>query len=67
MHTMLFVRNTYLEELFDHIASQSMFIWDFHQILQVSSLQKTTLQYACFNCAKSTLKCIINFEQVFCP
>ena len=32
MHTIIFVRNTYLEELFDHIASQSMYIWGFHCI-----------------------------------
>jgi hypothetical protein len=31
MHIVLFAKkNTHIEELFDHIASQSMFIWGFH-------------------------------------
>ena len=52
MHAVIFVRNTYLEEFFDHVASQNMFIWGFHHILLVSFPQKNILQGACSNCAK---------------
>lgn len=59
MHTLIFVRHTYLEKLFDHIASQSMCIWSFHHILLISSPKKIVLQCTCFNNAKNTLNCII--------
>ena len=36
MHIVLFVENTHLEWLFDHIASQSFYDLDFYQVLRIS-------------------------------
>ena len=38
MHIMLFDgKNTHLEGMFDHVASQSMYTWTLHHILLLSS------------------------------
>ena len=56
---------TFLEELFDHIASQSMCNWDFHHILLVSSFKEFVVQYACLNCAKILSDALLILDKSF--
>jgi hypothetical protein len=68
MHDEMFVRNTYLKELFDHVSSPSRYIWVLHHILLVSTPQKKIgLQRACSDCAENALQCTINFGKAICP
>ena len=53
--------NTHVEDMFDDIASHSMYNWDIHHVFLVSSLIGFVMRCACLNCAKKSLKCSVHF------
>ena len=58
---------TYLEKKVDHISFQSMYNWNFHHILRVSSFEWYVVQCVGLNRAENTLTSITSFGQTFCP